>query len=488
MLAVNTSTASLNAQRQLSRSGKSVSVSLERLSSGLRVNGAKDDAAGLAITNRMTAQTRGLRKSIQNSTDWISLMQTADGALGEMTTLLQRIRELAVQAASDTNNDSDRSSLNQEVEELVEELDRIATTTEFNGINLLNGGITDLYMQLGANSGEDERLSVRKLDVENLGRGYFGGPDPTRGVDPNLGFNNLAFRVDGEIYNIRDSVAADDTLSTTLAANSAIAKVAAINDSSELHGVEFRVIGTQMTSAAAVNAATLDADTYIEINDVKFSGFVVQDQDADGSLTDAINSASEQTGVVASLNEEGELVLFAEDGRNIAFGVHGFGGAFVGQADNSVDVQGGAFRAISREGFEFQNNVGGGGTGNNHALGGVSNVPIVIALAGESSTAQRYDISTQFTALRTLDTIEFAFADVNEVRSQLGAQQNRLESTIANLQVAHENLSAAKSRISDADFAEETAQLARHQIIQQAGVSVLSQANQTLSTALNLLS
>lgn len=150
-------------------------------------------------------------------------------------------------------------------------------------------------------------------------------------------------------------------------------------------------------------------------------------------------------------------------------------------------MQGGAFRTISREGFEFRNNTVIGEDGNNHALGGVSNIPIIIALAGEASTAQRYDVSNQFSALRTLDTIEFAFADVNEVRSQLGAQQNRLESTIANLQVAHENLSAAKSRISDVDFAEESAQLARNQIIQQAGVSILSQANQSLSIALSLL-
>ena len=310
MLSVNKSTYSLNAQRQLNKSSKSLGVSLERLSSGLKINSARDDAAGLAITNQMTAQTRGLQKSVQNSTDWISLLQTADGALNEMTNILQRVRELAVQAVNDTNNDSDRNSLNEEVEQLVAELDRIAKTTNFNGVNLLNGGVTDLYMQMGANSGEDERFSIRKLDIENLGRGQFGGPQATEGVDPNLGFNNLAFRVNGEIYNIRDSVAEDDTVSTTLAANSVIAKAAAINASSDQHGVRMRVLGAQLTSDSAINATTLDADTYIEINDVKFSGFAFQDNDADGSLTDSINAATEETGVVASVSEEGELVLF----------------------------------------------------------------------------------------------------------------------------------------------------------------------------------
>lgn len=184
MLSVNKSTYSLNAQRQLNKSSKSLGVSLERLSSGLKINSARDDAAGLAITNQMTAQTRGLQKSVQNSTDWISLLQTADGALNEMTNILQRVRELAVQAVNDTNNDSDRNSLNEEVEQLVAELDRIAKTTNFNGVNLLNGGVTDLYMQMGANSGEDERFSIRKLDIENLGRGQFGGPQATEGVDP----------------------------------------------------------------------------------------------------------------------------------------------------------------------------------------------------------------------------------------------------------------------------------------------------------------
>ena len=486
MLSVNTSISSLNAQRKLNTSGKSLAVSVERLSSGLRINSARDDAAGLAISNQMTSQTKGIQKSIQNSTDWMSLLQTADGALNEMSNIIQRVRELAVQSANDTNNDSDRSSLDQEVEQLVSELDRIAKTTEFNGINLLDGGVNQLYMQLGANQGEDEQISIRKLGVNHLGRGYFGGPVATRGVDPNVGFNNLSFRVDGEIYQIRDSQASDDTVSTSLAVNSVIAKAAAINASTDQHGVEIRVIGSQLTTNAVINAVTFDTDTFLEINNVSFSGFAIQDHDSDGTLTDAINAAADETGVSASVNESGELVLFAEDGRNIEFSVQGIGGAFAGQADNSTVVQGGAFRAISREGFAFRNNQV-GGLGNSQALGGISNAAIIRLSAGETASAKRYDVSTQFAALRTLDTIEFAFADVNEVRSQLGAQQNRLESTVANLQVAYENLSAAKSRISDADFADETAVLARNQIIQQAGVSILAQSNQSLSIALSLL-
>ena len=486
MLSVNTSLSSINAQRKLTKSSNAMGVSFERLSSGLRVNGAKDDAAGLAINNRMTAQTRGIQKSIQNSTDWVSLLQTADGALGEMTNILQRIRELSVQSASDTNNDLDRASLNAEVKQLTAELDKIATTTQFNGLNLLNGEVKSSYMQLGANAGEDETFSIKKLDGQNLGRGIFGGPNQP--VNVNVAFNNFAIESQGEIYNVRDSTAADDQLSTSLAQNSAIAKAAAFNSSSDQHGVIMTAGAARFVSTGTVTAATLDSDTYLEINDVKLSGFRIEDNDANGALTDAINSASDETGVIARLNGNGSLVLFAEDGRNIEFGVQGFGAAYVGQADNSTIVEGGRVEVISRTSFSFANNAV-GAVSNDIALGGSSVTQnTVIIHASARPTIENYDISTRRNATTVLDVIEFAFADLNETRAMIGAQQNRLESTISNLEVAHENLSAAQSRIVDADFAYESADLARNQIIQQAGVSVLSQANQSLSIALSLLS
>lgn len=486
MLVVNTSMASINAERKLTASSRSMGLAMERLSSGLRINGAKDDAAGLSISTSMSAQIRGVQKSIQNSTDWISLFQTAEGGLNEMSNILQRVRELSVQALNGTNNDSDRASLNAEVQELTEELDRIAKTTQFNGLSVLDGDLQNSYMQLGANSGEDSLVSFQSMDAENLGRGVYAGPDVSPGVNTSLGFNNLAFTFGNQTFNIRDTDASDDLVSTSLAVNSAIAKANAINKSVDLDGFRIEAHNTRFVSNAVINAATLDTNTFLEINNVEISGFSIVNNDADGALTSAINAESEETGVIASVDEQGRLVLTAEDGRNIEFTTAGFGGAFAGVADNSTSVTGGNIRVRSNEGFTFDNNLV-GGVGNDHALGGNSPNALVQIFKTKDTTVSSYDISTLSGAQRTLDIIGFAIDDVNEMRADFGALQNRLESTIANLQVNHENLSASRSRITDADFAQETAHLAKSQIIQQAGVSVLSQANQSLSIALSLL-
>ena len=486
MLVVNTSLASINAERNLASSGRSMGTAMERLSSGLRINGAKDDAAGLSISTSMNAQIRGVQKSIQNSTDWISLFQTAEGGLNEMSNILQRVRELSVQALNGTNNDSDRASLNAEVQELTEELDRIATTTQFNGISVLNGDLRDSYMQLGAYAGEDAVVNFQKMDAENLGRGVYAGPEASPGVDTSLGFNNLAFTFRDQSFNIRDTGASDDLVSTSLAANSAIAKANAINSSIDLDGFKVEAHNTRFVSGAVINSATLDTNTFLEINNVEISGFSIVSHDADGALTSAINAEFDKTGVIASVDDQGQLVLTAKDGRNIEFTTAGFGGAFAGEADNSTSVTGGNIRVLSNEGFTFANNLV-GGQGNDQALGGNSTNALVQIFKGNDTTVSSYDISTLNGAQRTLDVIGFAIDDVNEMRAEFGALQNRLESTVANLQVNHENLSAARSRITDADFAQETAHLAKSQIIQQAGVSILSQANQSLSIALSLL-
>ena len=481
MLVVNTSLASINAERKLTATGRSMGLAMERLSSGLRINGAKDDAAGLSIGTSMSAQIRGVQKSIQNSTDWTSLFQTAEGGLNEMTNILQRVRELSVQALNGTNNDSDRDSLNAEVQQLTEELDRIATTTQFNGLSVLNGDLQNSYMQLGAYAGEDSLVNFQKMDAENLGRGLYAGPDESPGVDTSLGFNNLAFNFRNQTFNIRDTNASDDSVSTSLAANSAIAKANALNSSIDLEGFKVEAHNTKFVSNTAIVAATLDTDTFMEINNVKISGFSILSHDADETLTSAINATSEETGVIASIDEQGRLVLVAKDGRNIEFTTSGFGGGLDG-----TTVTGGNIRVRSREGFTFDNNLV-GGVGNDQALGGNSTNGTIRVYEGNETTVNSYDISTLSGAQRTLDIIGFAIDDVNQMRADFGALQNRLESTIANLQVNHENLSASRSRITDADFAKETADLAKSQIIQQAGVSVLSQANQSLSIALSLL-
>ena len=200
MLNINSSIKSLNAIGHLNKSQRALSTSFEKLSSGLRINNASDDAAGLSISTRMSAQIRGVHQSIQNATDWISLFQTAEGAMAEMENSLQRIRELSVQANNETNNDRDRASLQAEVDQLIEGIDDIASQTSFNGLKILDGELKDSLIQIGANSAEGERVTLGKLNSSHLGRSYFGGP--SNGADPNLAISGIQASFDGKIVNI----------------------------------------------------------------------------------------------------------------------------------------------------------------------------------------------------------------------------------------------------------------------------------------------
>jgi len=480
-LYINTNLSALNAQRQLTSTSSALNRSFERLSSGLRINGAKDDAAGLSITTRFTSQIRGLNQAVRNSNDGISLAQTAEGALNETTNILQRIRELSVQAANDTNNDSDRESLQAEVGQLKTELDRIAGTTNFNGNKILNGSFLGAKVQVGANVGETISVSVSDARTTALGRQV--RVTSASGVATGTSFGTLSFTAAGSssAVTIRDSVAADDQLSTSNNANSAIAKARAINDASAFSGVR-AIVGETEVNGSTLDAVTLDEDTFLTINDQKISGFAVQDNDADGSLVDAINAVSDKTGVVASLDQNSQLVLTAADGRNIEVSVTGantIGGLTDGVTGGKLTLQSNG---------QFDANFD---TDTDAALGGIvtgsTNSGTIVFGVNSDSSVNSIDISTRDGAVRALDIIDLALENVSSSRASLGALQNRLESTINNLSTTSENLSASRSRILDADFASETATLSRNQIIQQAGVSILAQANQQPQIALSLL-
>jgi len=480
-LYINTNLSALNAQRQLTSTSSALNRSFERLSSGLRINGAKDDAAGLSITTRFTSQIRGLNQAVRNSNDGISLAQTAEGALNETTNILQRIRELSVQAANDTNNDSDRESLQAEVGQLKTELDRIAGTTNFNGNKILNGSFLGAKVQVGANVGETISVSVSDARTTALGRQV--RVTSASGVSTTSSFGTLSFTAAGatSAVTIRSSVAADDQLSTSNNANSAIAKARAINDASSFSGVR-AIVGETTVNGATISAVTLDEATYLTINDQKISGFAVQANDADGSLVDAINAVSDKTGVVASLDQNSKLVLTAADGRNVEVSVTGagtIGGLSAGVTGGKLTLQSnGQFDAK----FATDTDAALGGI----VTGGTSTGTIVFGVNSDSSVSS-IDVSTRDGAVKALDIVDLALENVSSSRASLGALQNRLESTINNLSTTSENLSASRSRILDADFASETATLSRNQIIQQAGVSILAQANQQPQIALSLL-
>ena len=476
-LFVNTNVASLNAQRNMLKSGRGLERSFQRLSSGLRINGAKDDAAGLAITTRFTSQVRGLNTAIRNTNDGISLAQTVEGALDETGNILQRMRELSIQAASDTNTTSDREAIQLEMDNLVDEINRIADTTRFNDQKVLNGEFAGSKFHIGYKS--NENISIKTMDARAniLGRQSRndGGTMTTEGlVEGDLVLNTIT---------VRGTVASDDGLSTSLAEGSAIAKAAAINDATVYTGVKAFANKTEfIASQGQVEAVTLDSSNFISINGELLTGFRVENDDADGSLVNAINSVTNRTGVIARLDEQLNLTLTAEDGRNIEISVNGLAnrlGFAVGD-----QVQAGTVTLQSEEAITmFQSDPGVERLGLGAAPGGGT------TLMGVNSqyAVDTIDVTTRTGANTSIEILDVAIEQVSGIRSDLGAIQNRLVSTVNNLTATQENVSAARGRIQDADFSIETAALTKNQILQQASVSILAQANQAPNAAMSLL-
>ncbi len=380
---INTNVASLNAQRNLNRSQGLLNQSLERLSTGLRINSAKDDAAGLAISERFTTQIRGLNQAVRNASDGISLSQTAESALGELTNNLQRIRELAVQSVNATNSASDRAALNAEVLERINEVDRIAKQTNFNGVKVLDGSFGTATFQVGANVGET--ISV--------------------------------------------SLTTDVTASALGTVNTG---TGAAYDTSDADATSGGDVTVTFEDAAAVTLGTA----------VIAAGSTAQQG------ADAINQAN-IGGVSAFVNTAGALQIIAAEDTTVS------------ETNSS-------------------------GTGTNTAGFG-TDVTTIVETAATATTLAGLGVDTVANANFAIARIDSALTSVNGLRGNLGAIQNRFESTIINLQTVSENLSASRGRIQDADFAAETAALTKAQILQQAGVAVLSQANAQPQLALSLL-
>lgn len=685
---INTNIASLNAQRNLNASQRDQESALQRLSSGLRINSAKDDAAGLAISTRFDSQIRGTSVAVRNAGDAISLAQTAEGALDSINTSLQRVRELALQSANDTNTTLDRQALQEEVDQLLSEVESVATTANFNGKKLLDGSFSKAVFQTGANVGNTISVSVAKVDTSSLGVAASAGVSSTVDDAALTGVTGDEL-VSGDIVingvAVGASTSAGDTSSVAFAASSAIAKAAAINEVSEQSGVKAVVNSNVVagTSTATVAAAVRT----ISINDVSFtisknSGLsVVANIEATVSR---INEFSGQTGVVATTDGTalGGIKLTAEDGRNISLGgtaagaAATFGLAATGTSVSAASLQNtyvGGFTLISETGEDIAlttdtgnivnagfevgtysgteagvvgdnvsttadlasgdlviNGVSVGPTqdaadtyssvrksesaiakaaaindiseqtgvtavvnenrvnGGDMAIGasftvGINGVSIAVSLssttdslsdqitksitainsktgqtgvraealdsnsitliaedgrnievtnnsngldiatttfaasvtlvsgseieissntgnadvagfrigtygnAESGSSIKDIDITTVSGAEKAVTAIDNAINTVASARAQLGAVQNRFQNTISNLEVSGENLSAANSRIRDADFASETAELSRSQVLQQAGISVLAQANARPQQVLSLL-
>ena len=478
-LYVNTNVSSLNARRALNNTTGNISKSFARLASGLRINTAKDDAAGLQISSRLDSQVRGLNTAVRNTNDGISLAQTVEGALDESGNILQRMRELSVQAANDTNTQSDRESIQSEVDQLISELDRIAETTTFNNQKVLDGSFTGAKFHVGANARQTISVGVQDARSDKLGRQarYSSANDiQVEGGAQELQDNDVVLNG----VTIRTTDETDDNVSTTLNNASAIAKAAAINDSTEFTGVRAIVEDTIVVGSSDIAAVTLDSTNNLTINGEIITSIRIQDNDSDDTLVNAINAVSAETGVVASLDEDHRLVLTADDGRNIEVTVSGNATRLGLAAAAGTTVTGGRVTLQSEEQFFMDGNA-------IDKLGDVGGAGATLFGVNGDLSVEAVDVTSREGANVGIDIIDVAISQVSSIRADLGAIQNRMESTIRNLQTGAENLSAAKSRIKDADFAHETAEFAKSQILQQAGVNILAQANGAPTIALSLL-
>jgi flagellin len=605
-LTVNTNIPSLTAQRNLGVSNDMLAKSLERLSSGLRVNRSADDAAGLSIATKLSFQARGLRVAVRNAGDAGSLVNTAEGAFNVATNIIGRLRELAVQAASDTNTASDRATLSGESSLLVAELNRLASTAEFNGASLLDGSFSSGKIQVGANA--DQTISFSLGDVRAAQLGKFAAFSVniddgigSAGTSQQSGFGNITageFNINGQLtggttatddqvsvlelfYNqtggtlqlgdgslyingtaitslanvggtsihsgssaayttnssfvsalvskinaagITNITARQNTDGSTYALvaakgtdiklaylnatsagsqlssvglasqvvgsgnatsevsnyngqSGAIAKAAAINNVRGKTGVAAVAVPNVYSQATGVVAGTLAA------NELYINGFAIDATanvlagDSTGVLRAAINAKTASTGVTASVSNAGALILSAADGRNISAFSASANATTITAASAGANVYRGAIRLTSQADVTF--------SGRTTDIGAATaGVPYTTNLDNSLSLL---DITTQAGANTAILSLDAALAQVSKVRSDVGALTSRLELTTQALTVSAENQEAAAARIKDADFAYETAQFTRNQILVQAGTAILGQANSTSQIALQLL-
>ena len=497
---INTNISSLNSQRHLNNTQSALNRSLERLSSGLRINSAKDDAAGLAISDRMTTQINGMNVATRNANDGISLAQTGEGSLQQITNNLQRMRELAVQSRNGTNTADDRASLNAEFQQLMEENDRLAQTTTFNGRNILDGTLGSEVFQVGANVGEtisvDVSSSMRTDAIGNHATVDYKLVD-VAATTSIAASDSFALNTAGDLqvngYNIAAvSTAVSDT-SAGRGATSAYGIAAAINLGTDDHGVTATALAAETTlsfSALNLGATTADGTYSLSINGqtltTQTEGAVnISSAEA---LASQINGASNSSGVTARVDGSGAIVLTASDGRNIEITETATG------TDAATGYFGNSVAAGDTESSHYKGSVRLDSDGQISVLANDDDSADFTAAVTDGTTAttattalSSADVLTASNADAAIHRIDSAISDVDTLRGTFGAIQSRFESTVASLQTSAENLSAARSRILDADFAAETAELSRTQVLQQAGLSMLSQANAQPQNVLALL-
>lgn len=484
MTIINTNTGAIQAQAVMQRANTETATAMSRLSSGLRINAAKDDAAGMAIAEKMTSQVMGLNQAVRNATDGKNLIDTTEGAHTEVSNMLQRMRELAVQSSNDTNTASDRGKIASEAKALIAEINRVSETTTYNGMKVLDGSFSGKQFQIGADGGQTINVNVDSASARVLG----------------------ANKVEGSVQVITDgsgTAAQNLTISGSKGQETLAlaAEVSAKDAAAAINGVS----GSTGVTATAVTKAELsglsEAGTVnFTVNGKDIGNVMISDPDDMTALRDAINNASGTTGVTAELGDtKGKVVLTSATGENIA--IEGFSHTPTGAAsDATMTVTGmdssgvattvtgtldeaGDVEAVITGTVDFASDktftVTNDAAGFTGAAAGSKN--------SDLSSVADIDLSTTEGAAKAIEVLDMAIEKVSSARSDLGAISNRLDSTISNLTNISANTQAAKSNITDADFAQESTNLARGQILSQAATAMLAQANSSKQGVLSLL-
>jgi len=541
---INTNISSLNAQRNLSMSQSSLATSLQRLSTGVRINSAKDDAAGLAISDRMSSQVSGLDQAQRNANDGVSLAQTAEGALQSSTDILQRVRTLSVQSLNATNSSSDRAAMNSEVQQLTQELQRVSTTTQFNGQNLLDGSFTSASFQVGANANQNIVATSNNFQTAAYGNYRVGGLAATTqtGVGDlaegsTAGATMLNYGTGDKSKITASTLTLNTSSGSTVVNYNAGASASDVATAINQAGTNVRASASTQFVLGADDAAAgaggfqqgtsytynLSSDTAANDGSKPAGGFTTVSFTTGGSngvgatssadqltsAAQAFNDASGKTGFTASVvrtdNGQYGVKISSATGQDLRIAADNATSS-VSVEDMSV-VDGSKATASVLAGQKVSANAASGAwaAGEGDWMTGQITLDSAKSFsATEATTAQfmtaagtaqagqlqkvsELDVSTVDAATRTLAMVDSALNTIDDQRARYGALQNRMSSAITNLQTTSENLSASRSRIRDTDFASETANLTRNQILQQAGTAMLAQANALPQQVLTLL-
>ncbi|MCG3825874.1 flagellin [Photobacterium damselae] len=540
-ITINTNVTAMTAQRNLNSASNSVADSMAKLSSGLRINSAKDDAAGLQISNRLSNQSNGLNVAVRNANDGVSMAQTAEGAMQESSKIMERMRELALQSANGSNSDKDREAMQKEMGQLQEEMNRIADTTSFGGQSLLDGSFGSKSFQIGANSNETQSLELMDVSSHALGQTYksFGADadgNTTLSATATAGTmgGNGALTIDiggkSQSISVGYDMSADDLAEkinnidgvSGVTVTQAGDKTPAQNATMTLENVSLaagtsgslNINGTEVDLADAVGLATANG---------------VQNQ----KIAELINNVSGDTGVQATFVADGanagSITLEGSDGKAIDISASLTGAAGAAGTDGAVGAAGAAATIDLGTGNTITGAGGAGGTAGSGGPGGAggtgtsgngsavakgtpaekgdftinfatakldASIDGTVSVGGttitqtEGTTTESVaslDLSTQAGAQNAIDVLDSAMEQIDSKRAEIGAFQNRMNHTMSNLVNINENVAASNSRIKDVDFASETVNMTKGQILQQAGTSILAQAKQIPQSALSLL-